>query len=134
MALSLRTGRLGPMVSPETAATVELSDLDRSVLDQLPGTQYAGTADEVVAGLDALVERTGAQELILAGTVHDPHTRTELAVPLHFGDQNVGVLYAAMNQTDYQNARACGGHVRVTGPDGTTIQINFSDRSLYAGS
>jgi alkanesulfonate monooxygenase SsuD/methylene tetrahydromethanopterin reductase-like flavin-dependent oxidoreductase (luciferase family) len=75
MALSLRTGRLGPIVSPEAAAASELSDLDRSVLDQLPGTQFAGTAEEVVDGLDALVERTGADELILAGTVHDPDTR-----------------------------------------------------------
>ncbi len=77
MALSLRTGRLGPIVSPEKAAAVELSDLDRSVLDQLPGTQYAGTADEVVADLDALVERTGADELILAGTASDVATRQD---------------------------------------------------------
>jgi luciferase family oxidoreductase group 1 len=75
MALSLRTGRLGPIVSPEAAASVELSELDRSVLDQLPGTQFAGTADEVVEALDGLVERTGADELILAGTVYDPETR-----------------------------------------------------------
>jgi alkanesulfonate monooxygenase SsuD/methylene tetrahydromethanopterin reductase-like flavin-dependent oxidoreductase (luciferase family) len=77
MALSLRTGRLGPIVSPEQAASVELSDLDRSLLDSLPGTQYAGTADEVVAGLDALVARTSADELILAGTVYDPATRQD---------------------------------------------------------
>jgi alkanesulfonate monooxygenase SsuD/methylene tetrahydromethanopterin reductase-like flavin-dependent oxidoreductase (luciferase family) len=77
MALSLRTGRLGPIVSPEQAAAVELSDLDRAMLDSLPGTQYAGTADEVVAGLDELVERTGANELILAGTVFDPTTRQD---------------------------------------------------------
>jgi luciferase family oxidoreductase group 1 len=77
MALSLRTGRLGPIVSPEAAAAVHLSDLDRSVLDQLPGTQFAGTADEVVAGLDALVERTGADELILAGTAYDAATRQD---------------------------------------------------------
>lgn len=77
MALSLRTGRLGPIVSPETAAAAELSELDRSVLKQLPGTQYAGTADEVVAGLDALAERTGADELILAGAVYDPGTRRD---------------------------------------------------------
>lgn len=77
MALSLRTGRLGPIVSPEAAAAVPLSDLDRGVLDQLPGTQYAGTADEVVAGLDALVERTGADELILAGTAYDVTTRQD---------------------------------------------------------
>ena len=77
MALSLRTGRLGPIVPPESAASADLSELDRAVFDQLPGTQFAGTADEVVAGLDALVERTGADELILAGTVYDPETRTD---------------------------------------------------------
>jgi luciferase family oxidoreductase group 1 len=72
MALSLRSGRLGPIVSPETAAARGASDLDT-----LPGTQYAGTAEEVVAGLAALVERTGADELILAGTVYDPATRQD---------------------------------------------------------
>lgn len=77
MALSLRTGRVGPMVSPETAARRELSDADRTVLESVPGTQYAGTADEVVAALDALAERTGADELILAGTVFDPATRVD---------------------------------------------------------
>jgi luciferase family oxidoreductase group 1 len=80
MALSLRTGKLGPIVSPAQAATVELSDLDRSLLDSLPGTQFAGTADEVVAGLEGLVERTGADELILAGTVYDPATRQDTLV------------------------------------------------------
>ena len=77
MALSLRTGRLGPIVSPEQAAGVELSDLDRGLLDSLPGTQFAGTAEEVAAGLAALVERTGADEMILAGTVYDPATRQD---------------------------------------------------------
>lgn len=77
MALSLRTGRLGPVVSPETAAAAELSDLDHALLDSLPGTQFAGTAEEVVAGLDALVERTGADELMLAGVVYDPATRQD---------------------------------------------------------
>jgi luciferase family oxidoreductase group 1 len=77
MALSLRTGRLGPIASPESAASADLSELDRAVFDQLPGTQFAGTADEVVAGLDALVEHTGADELMLAGTVYDPETRKD---------------------------------------------------------
>ncbi|WP_045745011.1 LLM class flavin-dependent oxidoreductase [Actinoplanes rectilineatus] len=77
MALSLRTGRLGPIISPEEAAKRELSDMDQAVLASLPGTQFAGTADEVVAALDQLVERTGAAELMLAGTVYDPATRTD---------------------------------------------------------
>jgi luciferase family oxidoreductase group 1 len=67
---SLRTGRLGPIVSPESAATQGLSDQD-------PGTQFTGTAEEVVAGLAELVARTGADELILAGTTYDPATRQE---------------------------------------------------------
>jgi luciferase family oxidoreductase group 1 len=77
LALSLRTGRLGPIVSPEAAAQMQLSDLDRSLLDQLPGTQYAGTAEEIVAGLDELAARTGADELMLAGTVYDAETRQD---------------------------------------------------------
>ncbi|QSB13844.1 LLM class flavin-dependent oxidoreductase [Natronosporangium hydrolyticum] len=77
MALSLRTGKLGPIVSPETAAAVELTDLDRELLAQLPATQYAGTAEEVVAALDALVERTGVDELMLAGAAYDVATRQE---------------------------------------------------------
>ena len=77
MALSLRTGRLGPIVSPAAAAAVELSDLDRAVLDTLPGTQFAGTGEDVAERLTELVARTGANELILAGTVHDPATRQD---------------------------------------------------------
>jgi luciferase family oxidoreductase group 1 len=77
MGLSLRTGRLGPIVSPETAAAMEFSDLEQSVLDQLPGTQYVGTGEEVAAGLSELAERTGAAELIIAGTAYDPATKID---------------------------------------------------------
>jgi luciferase family oxidoreductase group 1 len=80
MALSLRTGRLGPIVSPEAAAAVELTDLDRAMLDTLPGTQFAGTGEDVAEGLAELVARTGADELILAGTVHDLATRQDTLV------------------------------------------------------
>jgi alkanesulfonate monooxygenase SsuD/methylene tetrahydromethanopterin reductase-like flavin-dependent oxidoreductase (luciferase family) len=47
------------------------------VLNQLPGTQYVGTGDDVAADLAALVERTGADELILAGVAYDPATRQD---------------------------------------------------------
>jgi luciferase family oxidoreductase group 1 len=71
MALGLRTGRFGPIVSPETAAELKAAEID------LPGTQLAGTVEEVVAGLDELIERTGAHEVMLAGTVYDPATRQD---------------------------------------------------------
>lgn len=77
MALSLRTGRLGPIVSPQTAAADQPTPLEAGLLAQLPGTQYIGTGDEVVAALDALVRRTGADELMLAGTTYDPATRQD---------------------------------------------------------
>jgi expansin len=39
-------------------------------------------------------------------------------------EQDVGVLYAAMNEADYEAARICGAFVRATGPDGTvTVQV-----------
>ncbi|GIE79040.1 FMN-linked alkanal monooxygenase [Actinoplanes philippinensis] len=77
MALSLRTGRLGPIVSPETAAQQQLSDTDRLALESLPGTQFTGTAEDVVAALEELADRTDADELMLAGAVHDPATRID---------------------------------------------------------
>ncbi|WP_430781605.1 LLM class flavin-dependent oxidoreductase [Actinoplanes sp. G11-F43] len=72
MMLNLRTGGFQPMISPEAAAAREFSELDRQMMEALSGGQYIGTADEVVAGLDALVEQTGANELILAGMLYDP--------------------------------------------------------------
>ncbi len=38
-----------------------------------------------------------------------------------------GVLYAAMNELDYENAAICGGYVRATGPDGT-VTVKIVDR------
>ncbi|WP_189079695.1 LLM class flavin-dependent oxidoreductase [Mangrovihabitans endophyticus] len=101
MALSLRTGRLGPIISPPDAAAVELSDLDRQTLAHLPGTQFAGTADEVVSGLRDLVERTGADELMLAGTVYDSATRRDslkrIAAAWHADDPGPAVTGAGEN-------------------------------------
>lgn len=81
MALSLRTGRLGPVVSPEEAADV-LAEVEAAgpspltdLLATLPGTQHTGTADEVVAALDDLVARTGANELMVTGTAFATQTR-----------------------------------------------------------
>ncbi|KQY47465.1 LLM class flavin-dependent oxidoreductase [Cellulomonas sp. Root137] len=79
MALSLRTGRpLGPIVAPEDAAR-ELAALDPAAaadfFARVPGTQVATTADRAVDELAALVERTGADELMITGTAYDVATR-----------------------------------------------------------
>jgi len=75
MALALRTNRLTPVVSPQTAAERGLSPLDEQMMQQLPATKYVGTPDEVGEDLQRLVERTGVQELMLTATTFDVDTR-----------------------------------------------------------
>jgi luciferase family oxidoreductase group 1 len=80
MALSLRTGRLGPITDPDTAAEV-LRELQGSALDEvlrtLPGTQIATTTERAVDELQDLVDRTSADELLIAATTHDVATRVD---------------------------------------------------------
>lgn len=74
MSLSLRTGRLGPVVSPDDAREL-LAALDpqaaRDFFAQSPGTQVATTAERAVAELDDLVARSGADELLVTSTTYD---------------------------------------------------------------
>ena len=80
MALTLRTGRLGPITDPDTAAEV-LAGLQggplEDVLAGLPGTQVATTAERAVARLQDLVDRTRADELLVTSTTFDVATRVD---------------------------------------------------------
>lgn len=77
MALSLRSGQLGPVVSPEAAAARGFTELEEGMLAHLPALKSVGTAEQVSEDLRGLVERSGAQELMLAGTMYDVATRIE---------------------------------------------------------
>lgn len=77
MALALRTNRLTPVISPETAAERGMSPLDEQMLPQLPGTKFCGTPETVGPQLQALVDRTGVQELMLTATTYDVQTRVD---------------------------------------------------------
>ncbi|QTE31310.1 LLM class flavin-dependent oxidoreductase [Pengzhenrongella sicca] len=78
MAISLRTGRLGPIVSPDDAEGI-LAQLRGTAADELlaslPGTQIATTADRAVVELDKLVDETRADELLVTSTTYDVATR-----------------------------------------------------------
>ncbi|HEY8718667.1 LLM class flavin-dependent oxidoreductase [Pengzhenrongella sp.] len=80
MALSLRTGTLGPIVSPDDAAAV-LAELRGTpvddILGRLPGTQIATTTDRAVEELSTLVAETRADELLITATAHDVKTRID---------------------------------------------------------
>jgi len=66
----LRTGRLGPFPSPEEAAAHPLPPVARDLVEEAMATHVIGDPAAVRAGLAALVERTGADELLISTRVH----------------------------------------------------------------
>jgi luciferase family oxidoreductase group 1 len=63
-------GRVGPLPSPAEAAATTLDDADQTLVDLAHSTHFIGSPERVVAGLAALVERTGADELLVSTRVH----------------------------------------------------------------
>ncbi|MGP4000997.1 LLM class flavin-dependent oxidoreductase [Streptomyces sp. 8N706] len=71
----LRTGRPGLIPSPEEAEAYEFSALEREFVDSWLTNVVHGTADAVRDGLDGLVKRTGADELMITATAHGREAR-----------------------------------------------------------
>ncbi|WP_326697659.1 LLM class flavin-dependent oxidoreductase [Streptomyces sp. NBC_01754] len=71
----LRTGRPGLVPSPEEAEAHDFSPMEREFVDNWLADIVHGTPDEVRAGLDALVERTGADELMITANAHGGEAR-----------------------------------------------------------
>lgn len=64
-------GEFGPLPTPDEAAAASLTDRERADVDRHLADAVAGTADQVRERLQVLLERTGADELLLAATPHD---------------------------------------------------------------
>ena len=73
--LRLRTGRPGLVPTPEEAAAHSFSPIERDFVDSWLGNVTYGTPEAVRKGLDALVARTGADEVMLTATAHTPSAR-----------------------------------------------------------
>ncbi|WP_371616012.1 LLM class flavin-dependent oxidoreductase [Streptomyces sp. NBC_00454] len=73
--LRLRTGKLGPVPTPEEAAAYAYSPMEREIVDERLSSVVHGTPDEVRKGLDALAELTGADELMLTSNAHSGEAR-----------------------------------------------------------
>ncbi|MFD9575172.1 LLM class flavin-dependent oxidoreductase [Streptomyces sp. NPDC059982] len=73
--LRLRGGRPGLVPTPEEAAAYAFSPMEREFVDGWLANIVHGTPDEVRAGLDALVRRTGADELMLTANAHGGDAR-----------------------------------------------------------
>lgn len=71
----IRFGKPTRVLTPEGAGAYATRMQDRSLYDATTGTQLVGTPQMVADGIDRLVERTGADEVILAATTHDVEVR-----------------------------------------------------------
>ncbi len=70
MALSLRTGRIGSIVSPEEAAERGFTDQELEVLEYLPAIKFVGDRDSVVTRIDDLVRATRVNEVMFTGSTY----------------------------------------------------------------
>jgi luciferase family oxidoreductase group 1 len=73
--LRLRSGRPGPLPSPEEAASYPYNDLERAFVEDRRATQIIGAPGTVRDGLASLLEATAADELMLTTMVFDPADR-----------------------------------------------------------
>ncbi|MEU4567344.1 LLM class flavin-dependent oxidoreductase [Micromonospora sp. NPDC023956] len=69
--LKLRSGRPEPLVSPEEAAAYPYTPMEREFVAQRAEGQAQGSPETVRRQLDALLERTRADELMLTTLVYD---------------------------------------------------------------
>jgi luciferase family oxidoreductase group 1 len=86
--LRLRQGRPGPLPSPETAAAHEWTPLEREFAAQRRDGQALGSPETVARQLEALLEATRPNELMITTLAHSPADRirsTELVRGL-FGE------------------------------------------------
>ncbi len=73
--LQLRSGRLGPLPSPEEAAQYPFTEAEKSVVEEAMSTHLIGDPDQVAEGLRELQVRTGSDEIMLSTRSHSYEAR-----------------------------------------------------------
>ena len=71
----LRRGRPGPLRPPDEGFEATLASFERAMLADMLAYSVVGTGDQVRAGLNAIVARTGANELMIASQIYDHVSR-----------------------------------------------------------
>jgi luciferase family oxidoreductase group 1 len=73
--LRLRSGRPGPLPSPEDAAAYPYTDLDKAMISDRQSSAIIGSPDTVRTGIDRLLKATSADELMITTQLFDPADR-----------------------------------------------------------
>jgi len=66
----LRSGRPGRLPTPEEAAAYQYSPAEQLIVDGRTSGQIVGDPDTVRAGLEELITRTEADELMITAMIH----------------------------------------------------------------
>ena len=86
--LQLRTGRLGPMPSPEEAEAYAFTPAERAIVDESMSSHLIGTPETVWKDWSGLQERTAADELMISTRMHSYAARGSV---VDVGGGSVGV-------------------------------------------
>ena len=73
--VNLRRGRPGQLPPPDPGFDQRLTPVDRLGIQEMLSCSVVGDPATVRRGLEALVERTGAEELMIASQIHDHGAR-----------------------------------------------------------
>ena len=73
--VALRSGAPGKLKPPVENYRAGLPADQRAMLDGVGAARAVGSPDTVRAAIAAMVERTGADEIITSGAIHDPQAR-----------------------------------------------------------
>jgi luciferase family oxidoreductase group 1 len=73
--LNLRRGKPRPLASPKTAAQLKHNPIEQTIIDEALATITLGDQATVANRLSELVERTGADELMVTSMLADPEDR-----------------------------------------------------------
>lgn len=76
-ALSRTRGSFAPLVPAEEVLARAMTAKERTAFEEARESQLRGTAREVTAALAGLVDRTGADEVLLTLNTHDPAARLD---------------------------------------------------------
>ena len=73
--LRLRSGRPGPVPSPEEAAAYPYDELERAFVEDRQASQIIGSPETVSRQITELLTATAADELMITTMVYDPADR-----------------------------------------------------------
>jgi len=73
--VNLRTGRPGKLPPPDAGYLARIGPGERSIIDHVQACAAIGSAATVRASLEAFIERTGADELMITSQIYDHAAR-----------------------------------------------------------